>query len=166
MSYASSILSEFDDEMASTRKVIERIPAEKYGWRAHEKSNTFGWNANHLAEIPGWVSGTIEQTEWDFSPPGGPPYTTPAMSTQTDVLAEFDKNVAAARKAIEGASDAVMTVPWTLKYQGEAIFTMPRADVIRRFVLNHIIHHRAIACVYLRLNDLPVPGMYGPSGDE
>lgn len=166
MSYASSILPEFDDEMANTRKVIERIPAEKYGWQAHPKSRTLGWNANHLAEIPGWVVGTIEQTEWDFSPPGAPPYTPPDLSTPAEVLAEFDKNVAAARKAIEGADDSAMTVPWTLKFQGEALFTMPRTDVIRRFVLNHIIHHRAITCVYLRLNDLPVPGMYGPSGDD
>jgi uncharacterized damage-inducible protein DinB len=166
MNYASSILPEFDEEMVSTRKVIERIPAEKYGWRAHEKSNTFGWNANHLAEIPGWVEGTIRDTEWDFSPPGGPAYQTPSLTSPAEVLAMFDANVAAARKAIEEAIDADMTVPWTLKYQGETIFTMPRIDVIRRFVLNHIIHHRAVTCVYLRLNDLPVPGMYGPSGDE
>lgn len=166
MSYAASILPEFDEEMASTRKVIERIPEGKYAWRAHEKSNTLGWNANHLTEIPSWVEGTIQGTEWDFSPPGGPAYLTPSLTTSAEVLAMFDANVTAARKAIEGASDADMTVPWTLKFQGETIFTMPRGDVLRRFVLNHIIHHRAITCVYLRLNDVPVPGMYGPSGDE
>jgi uncharacterized damage-inducible protein DinB len=166
MNYASNILPEWDEEMVSTRKVIERIPTDKYGWRAHEKSNTLGWNANHLAEIPGWVQGTIHGTEWDFSPPGGPAYQTPSLTSTAEVLAMFDANVATARKAIEGAGNIDMTVPWTLKFQGETIFTMPRIDVIRRFVLNHLIHHRAITCVYLRLNDLPVPGMYGPSGDK
>lgn len=166
MSYAVSLLPEFDEEMANTRKVLERFPEEKADWRAHPKSNTLGWNANHLAEIPGWVVGTINDTEWDFSPPGAPAYQTPALATRAEILAEFDKNVAAARQAIESVNDEDMEVPWTLKYQGDVIFTMPRAAVIRSFVLNHIIHHRAITCVYLRLNDLPVPGMYGPSGDE
>jgi uncharacterized damage-inducible protein DinB len=166
MSYAASLLPEFDEEMANTRKVLERFPDDKAAWRAHAKSNTLGWNANHLAEIPGWVVGTINDTEWDFSPPGKPAFKTPSLGSLAEILAVFDENVAAARKAIESATDEAMTVPWTLKYQGNAIFTMPRSAVIRSFVLNHIIHHRAITCVYLRLNDVPVPGMYGPSGDE
>ena len=166
MSYPAGILPEFDEEMAKTRTVIERVPEEKFGWQAHAKSRNLGWNANHLAEIPGWVEGTIKDTEWDFSPLGGPAYQTPSLTSRAEILAMFDTNVATARKAIEGAADTDMTVPWTLKYQGEVLFTMPRADVIRKFVLNHIIHHRAITCVYLRLNDVPVPGMYGPSGDD
>jgi uncharacterized damage-inducible protein DinB len=166
MSYAASLLPEFDEEMAKTRQVLERVPEENFDWQAHPKSHTLGWNANHLAEIPGWVEGTIKDTEWDFSPIGGPAYETPSLTSRADILAMFDKNVAAARKAIEGAQDDAMSVPWSLKFQGNALFTMPRAAVIRSFVLNHIIHHRAILCVYLRLNDVPVPGMYGPSGDE
>lgn len=159
-------MPEFDEELAKTRTVVERIPEEKYAWRAHAQSHTLGWNANHLAEIPGWVEWTLTATEWDYSPPGGPAYQAPALATPAEVLGMFDANVAAARAAIEGVDDAEVTVPWTLKCRGEAIFTMPRADVIRSFVLNHLIHHRAITCVYLRLNDLPVPGMYGPSGDH
>jgi uncharacterized damage-inducible protein DinB len=166
MSYSESILPEFDEEMANTRKVLERVPEEKLDWRAHAKSNTLGWNANHLAEIPGWAVGTINDTEWDFSPVGAPAYVPPSLSSRAEILAVFDENVAAARAALAGAKDEEMTVPWTLKYQGNVIFTMPRAAVIRSFVLNHMIHHRAITCVYLRLNDVPVPGMYGPSGDE
>ena len=166
MSYATNLLPEFDEEMAKTRLVIERMPEEKYDWQAHPKSHNMGWNANHLAEIPGWVAGTISDTEWDFSPVGGPAYLTPSLASREEVLSLFDKNVAEARRAIENAQDADMEVPWTLKYQGNTIFTMPRAAVIRSFVLNHLIHHRAISCVYLRLNDIPVPGMYGPSGDE
>jgi uncharacterized damage-inducible protein DinB len=166
MAYADQILPEFDQELASTRKAIERVPTTKFSWKAHPKSNTMGWVANHLAEIPGWVEGTLTGTEWDFSPPGGPAYQTPSLPTTAEVLAFFDANVAQARRAIQAVRDDQLDVPWTLLYQGEKIFTMPRRDVIRSFVLNHIIHHRAILTVYLRLNDLPVPGMYGPSGDE
>lgn len=166
MSYAAQILPEFDQEMASTRKVIERVPSEKFSWRAHPKSNTLGWVVNHLAEIPGWVAGTLTDTEWDFSPPGQPAYQTPSLATRDEVLQFFDSNVAQARAAIAAVKDDELGVPWTLLYQGEKIFTMPRRDVIRSFVLNHSIHHRGIATVYLRLNDIPVPGMYGPSGDE
>ena len=166
MSYAASILPEFDEEMAKTRAVIERIPEDKYQWRAHSKSNTLGWNANHLAEIPGWVEGTIHGTEWDFSPPDGPDYQTPSLASRDEILAAFDHSVSAARQAIELVTEGDMSEPWTLKYKGEPVFTMPRRDVIRKFVLNHIIHHRAVTTVYLRLIDVPVPGMYGPSGDE
>jgi uncharacterized damage-inducible protein DinB len=166
MSYADEILPEFDLEMAGARKVLERVPDDKFSWRAHPKSNTLGWNANHIAEIPGWVLGTLTGTEWDFSPPGGPAYQTPSLATTKEVLAFFDKNVAEARAAIQKAKDADLVVPWTLLYQGEKIFTMPRSWVMRSFVLSHIIHHRAIMTVYLRLNNIPVPGLYGPSGDE
>jgi uncharacterized damage-inducible protein DinB len=166
MNYSANILPEFDEEMAKARALIGRIPDDKHGWQAHPKSHTLGWNANHLAEIPGWVEGTINGTEWDFEPPGAPAYETPSLASKAEILAMFDANVAAARKALEGASDGDMAMPWTLKFQGKVVFTMPRADVIRRYVMNHLIHHRAIICVYLRLNDVPVPGMYGPSGDE
>jgi hypothetical protein len=101
MSYAVSILPEFDEEMVNTRRVIERIPAEKFSWKAHQKSNTLGWNVNHLAEIPGWVEGTINGTEWDFSPPDGPAYQTPSLTSPAEVLAMFDANVVAARRAID-----------------------------------------------------------------
>lgn len=165
MSYSAEILPEFDQEMASARKVLERIPDHKFAWRAHPKSNTLGWNANHLAEIPGWVEGTLTGTEWDFSPPGEPSYQTPSLTTTNEVLAFFDANVAQARAAIERVQDSEIDVPWTLLYQGEKVFTMPRKAVVRSFVISHMIHHRAIMTVYLRLNDIPVPGMYGPSGD-
>jgi uncharacterized damage-inducible protein DinB len=166
MSYAAEILPEFDQEMASSRKVLERVPDEKFNWRAHPKSNTFGWNANHLAEIPGWVAGTLTGTQWDFSPPGEPAYQTPSLNTTKEVLDFFDANVAQARAAIQAVKDSEIDVPWTLLYQGEKVFTMPRESVVRSFVISHMIHHRAIMTVYLRLSDIPVPGMYGPSGDE
>jgi len=167
MSYADATLPEFDEEMANTRKVLERIPEDRLDWQAHPKSRSIGWNANHLAEIPGWVEGTLTALSWDFAPPGGPPYQPPAFTTRQAILDEFDRNVAAARKAIEGVKDdAEMGKMWSLLQAGEVIVTLPRSAVIRSFVLNHIIHHRAHLLVYLRLNNIPVPGMYGPSGDE
>lgn len=166
MSYAEMILPEFDQEMASTRKVLERVPDDKLDWRAHPKSNSIGWNANHLAEIPGWVEVTLKQTELDLAPVDGERYQSPRLASRQAILDLFDQNVATARRALESARDEDMNVSWSLLKAGEPVFTMPRSGVIRSFVLNHIIHHRAHLCVYLRLNDIPVPGMYGPSGDD
>lgn len=166
MSYAASILPEFDQEMASTRKVLERVPDEKFDWKAHPKSHTLGWNVNHLAEIPGWVEGTLTLPHWDIAPVGGEPYRTPTLSSRQAVLQLFDSNVATARRAIEAVKDADLQHMWSLMRGGQPMLTMQRSAVMRTFIMNHLIHHRAIICVYLRLNDIPVPGMYGPSGDE
>ena len=164
MSYADTILPEFDHEMASTRKVLERVPEDKLDWQAHPKSHTIGWNANHLAEIPSWVEMTITKTSLDIDPPGGPRYQSPKLTSRQEILAVFDKNIATARKALAQVKDEEMGKMWSLMYGGKPLFTMPRTAVIRSFVLNHMIHHRAILCVYLRLNDIPVPGMYDPPG--
>ncbi|MGD9723771.1 MAG: DinB family protein [Pirellulales bacterium] len=166
MTIAASILPEFEHEMAGTRKVLQRVPNDKLNWKAHPKSNTIGWVAAHLVEIPGWVEGTLTQTSWDINPVGGEPYGTPPAESREQLLALFDKNVAAARKAIAATSDQDFMVPWSLLSGGDTLITIPRIAVIRTFVLNHAIHHRAILCVYLRLNDIPVPALYGNSGDE
>jgi len=166
MSYADTILPEFDQEMANTRKVLERIPGDKLDWKAHPKSNTIGWNANHLAEIPGWVEGTLSQLEWDIAPEGGERYQSPKLTTRQEILDLFDQNVVSARQALADVKDEAMGETWSLTEGGKPLITMPRAAVIRSFVLNHAVHHRAILCVYLRLNEIPVPGMYGPSGDD
>jgi uncharacterized damage-inducible protein DinB len=165
MSYAETILPEFDREMANARKVLERVPEDRFDWQAHPKSHTIGWNANHLAEILGWVEGMLTRPSWDIAPVGGERYQSPTLTTRREVLDLFDRNVAAARKALAAAKDDQMSQPWSLLKAGTPILTMPRAAVMRSFVLNHLIHHRAILCVYLRLNDVPVPGMYGPSGE-
>ena len=166
MSYAETILPEFDQEMANTRKVLERIPDDKLEWKAHPKSSTIGWNAVHLAEIPSWVNSALTRTELDIAPVGQEPYRIPKLNSTKEILELFDKNVAEARKAIQAASDADVKENWSLLAGGNVIFTIPRSAVIRTWVLNHTIHHRAHLCVYLRLNDIPVPGMYGPSADE
>ncbi|MBX9789785.1 MAG: DinB family protein [Pirellulales bacterium] len=166
MSLADLFLGEFEQEMAGTRKVLERIPDDKINWKAHPKSNTIGWVGAHLVEIPGWVEGTLTQDAWDLQPPGGEPYRTPPWTNRAEMLATFDKNIADAKRALAAASDGDFAKPWSLKMGGQTLFTMPRAAVIRTFVLNHTVHHRAHLCVYLRLNDIPVPGLYGPSADE
>jgi uncharacterized damage-inducible protein DinB len=166
MSYSSTILPEFDQEMASTRKVLERIPEDKLDWQPHAKSHTIGWNANHLADLPHWAVFTLGAPSLDIEPAGGGAYRSPKLTSRREILDLFDRNVAEARAAIAAATDEAVGEPWSLLKAGETLFTMPKASVIRSFVLNHIIHHRAILCVYLRLNDVPVPGMYGPSGDE
>ena len=166
MSYADTILPEFDQEMANTRKVLERVPNDKWDWRAHGKCNTIGWNANHLAEIPDWIEGTLAELSWDIAPVGGEGYQSPKLTTSQEVLDLFDRNVKAARQAISSVKDEDMTKMWSLLEAGKPIITLPRAAVIRSFVLNHLIHHRAHLCLYLRLNDISVPEMYGPSGDE
>ena len=166
MTYAETLLPEFDQEMASTRKVLERIPDDKLDWQAHPKSHTIGWNANHVADIPSWLQMVLTTPSLDIAPVGGEPYASPKLTSSREIVELFDRNVAAARKALTEVKDEDAGVPWTLAQGGNPIFTMPRAAVIRTMVLNHLMHHRAHLCVYLRLNDLPVPGMYGPSGDE
>ena len=166
MTYAETLLPEFDQEMASTRKVLERIPDEKLDWQAHPKSHTIGWNANHLADLPNWLAETLTNTSLDIAPIGGEPYKLPKLTSRQEIVDQFDRNVAKARKTLVAVKDEDAGKMWSLLRGGQPIFTMPRAAVVRGLVLNHIIHHRAILCVYLRLNDIPVPGMYGPSGDE
>jgi uncharacterized damage-inducible protein DinB len=166
MSLSQSLLPEFDHEMANTRKVLERIPADKLNWKAHEKSNTIGWVGMHLAEIPGWTDVTLNRDSMDVAPKDGEPYRTPAATSPQEILDRFDKNVAAARATIAAAADEQFMKPWSLLAGGETVFTLPRAAVLRSFVLNHNVHHRAHLCVYLRLNNVPVPALYGPSADE
>jgi uncharacterized damage-inducible protein DinB len=166
MSYAETLLPEFDQEMASTRKVLERLPDDKLDWKPHPKSNTIGWNANHVADTVNWLVLALTKPSLDMAPTDGPKYEFPALTSRKQILELFDRNVAAARKAIAETKDEEIGHPWTLSQAGQEYFTMPRSTVVRIFVLNHLIHHRAHLCVYLRLNDVAVPGMYGPSGDE
>lgn len=165
MSYAHTILPEFDQEMANTRKVLALVPDDKLDWKATDTTLSIGSNASHLANLLTWAVLTLESDSLDVHPEGGEPYVTPVLKSNEEILASFDKNAAAARAAIEKVSDEEAMKPWSLLKQGQVMFTMPKAVVIRSFVLNHTIHHRAILLTYLRLNGIAVPGMYGP-GDE
>ena len=165
MAINQAMLPEFDHEMANTRKTLERVPDGKFAWKPHEKSSAMGGLATHLANLPSWTSYTIDQDSLDIAPNGEPQRATP-LNSQTELLETFDKNVAAARAALAGASDEHLFKPWTLLANGKTVLTLPRVAVLRGFVLNHLIHHRAQLGVYLRLNDIPVPSIYGPSADE
>ena len=162
MSIADSLLPEFDHEMAVTRKVLERVPEDKFEWTPHPKSMSMVALATHVATIPSWGLPTLTETELDL---GGQNQNT-AVTSRADLLSRFDRNVAGTRAALIGKTDAEMMTIWSLKNNGQKLFTMPRASVWRGFVLNHLVHHRAQLGVYLRLNDVPVPAMYGPSADE
>ena len=166
MTIAESILPEFEMEMAGTRRTLERVPDDKLDWKAHSKSNTIGWVASHLAEIVGWVEGTLTQDSWDINPEGGEPYRTPELHSRRQIIDLFDANVVTAGKRIAATGDEEFAKSWSLLSGGQPLITMPRLGVIRTWVLNHTIHHRAHLCVYLRLNDIAVPALYGPSGDE
>src|SRR5262245_28282214 len=165
MSIAESLLPEFDYETANTRKTLERVAEKKFDWKPHDKSWAMGGLATHLANIPSWASVTINQDSFDLAP-GGSPVKLPPATSLKEILETFDKNVSEARAAIVGANDEHLLKPWTLLSGGNIIFTIPRIACLRSFVMNHMIHHRAQLGVYLRLNDLPVPAIYGPSADE
>ena len=166
MIIGQSMLPEFDQEMQNTRKTLERVPDDKWGWKPHEKSGTVGWLTAHIANLPNWLTMTIQTTELDYAPVNGPQYQPPKIESRKDALSEFDKGVGESRATLAGVSDADLMVDWTLLAGGQKIFTMPRIAVIRGFVLNHLIHHRAQLGVYFRLLNVAVPGLYGPSADE
>jgi len=160
------LLLEFDQEMVNTRKTLERIPEDKFDWKPHEKSMPLGRLSGHLAEMLGWTAETIRKDSLDLAPPGQPPMQPTVAKSRKQVLELFDKNRADARAALENASDDHLLKSWSLLKGGETLMTMPRMTVIRSFVINHMIHHRAQLGVYLRLNNIPVPSIYGPSADE
>jgi uncharacterized damage-inducible protein DinB len=166
MPIRDSILPEFDYEMSATRKTLERVPEGKPDWKPHEKSMKMSRLAGHLAELPTWAVHSLNQDSVDIAPAGGAPPTPRVMSSRKKLLEDFDKNVAEARAAIAAASDEKFMQPWSLLKGGQTLMTMPRIVVLRNFVLNHNVHHRAQLGVYLRLNNVPVPSIYGPSADE
>ena len=165
MSISATFLPEFDHEMATTRKTLERVDDAKADWKPHTKSYTMSQLAGHIATIPGWTVSTLELDELDFAP-NGVPMKMETPKTRAEMLKTFDENVAKARAVIAKTSNDAFMQPWTLKANGQKIFTQPKAGVLRGFILSHLIHHRAQLGVYLRLNDIPHPSMYGPSADE
>lgn len=166
MSIADLLLPELDNEIAVTRRVLERVPDGRGEWKPHEKSFPMGHLAQLVARLPGWATMMMSQTEIDIAPKDGPRFPGYSFETTETLLAEFDRNAAAARQAIAGASDGDFDVPWTLKKAGEVMMTQSRYQMLRSMVLNHLVHHRAQLGVYLRLVDVPVPQMYGPTADE
>lgn len=166
MAISEALLSEFDQEMANTRKTLERVPDGKFDWKPHQKSGAMGWLAGHIANIPDWMVETIEKDGFDMAPNGVPMQPPPPPKSKKELLELFDKHVAKARKALAGASDPDLLKQWSFLNNGQVLFSMPRIACLRTWVMNHVIHHRAQLGVYLRLNNIPVPAIYGPSADE
>ncbi|MDP8988784.1 MAG: DinB family protein [Acidobacteriota bacterium] len=162
MAIKDALLPEFDNEMATARRVIERVPDGKFAYKPHEKSMTMGRLASHIAEMPNWATSGITLDALDLAS-GYKPF---EAASRAELLAAFDKNVVAARSAIAGASDETFMKNWSLKSGDKNLMTMPKIAVVRTFVMNHLIHHRGQLSVYLRLNNVAVPSIYGPSADE
>jgi len=164
MAINQGLIMEFKSETANTRKMLERIPADKYTWKPHEKSMELLKLGRHLASNPVWIGRAVNMSEYDFGK--NPPAPAAAPTSLKEVLDVFDKNVADAVKDLEGATDEMLMKPWSLRNGEKVYFTMPSVAVVRSFALSHSIHHRGQLSVYLRLLGVPVPGMYGPSADE
>lgn len=163
MSISSSLLPEFDQELATTRRLLALVRDADLAFRPHPRSWTLGELALHLANLPWWATLTLEGTEFDVNPPGG--LAARKVESSTATLHAFDENVARARSALARTADADLLLAWTLKSGGKSLFSMPRVAVLRGFVLNHLIHHRGQLTVYLRMCDVPLPPIYGPTAD-
>ena len=160
MSISDTLLPEFDQEMAATRRVLERVPDDEPGWKPHPKSFSIAHLAQLLAMLPGWIGQTLTTTELDVASGGG--YSNESTRTLLDL---FDENVRKSRQAIVAAKDSDFDVLWSLKARGSTAFTLPRGAVVRQHI-SHLSHHRGQMTVYLRLRDVPVPSVYGPTADE
>lgn len=163
MTMSQALLPEFDNEMKLTRKALERVPDDKFDWKPHAKSMSLGRLAGHLAELPAFGTSVILTDGINFDKGE---YKPAVVTNRAEVLEIFDKNVAATHEAIAGATDDHLRQPWHLIYQEKKLFEAPRAAAFRAMALNHVIHHRGQLTVYLRLNDVAVPSIYGPSADE
>jgi len=162
MSIAGSVLPEFDQEMATTRVMLERVPETRAEWMPNTRSWTLGQLASHIVHLPRLGLIAMEADELDVS---NGISAAPRFDSTANMIRVFDENVRRARAAIEAASDSDMMEPWTLRKEGKTIWTLPRAAVLRSFILSHMIHHRGQLSVYLRLNDVAVPAVYGSSTD-
>jgi len=164
MTFAASFLAEFEHEAATTRTLLAVAPPAKFAWSPHVRSMTLGRLVVHLASNPGWIPGIIQEPSFDTAP-GGVEMKEPDLTTTEAVLATFDACVAQASAAISDLADSTLGDSWSLLANGQVLLTMPRAAVLRTFGISHLIHHRGQLCVYLRLLDVKLPSVYGPTAD-
>ncbi|HEY8468357.1 MAG TPA: DinB family protein [Longimicrobiales bacterium] len=160
MIIAETFLPEFDQEMATTRRLLERVPSEMGTWKPHQKSFPLGHLAQLIARMPGWITQALHTTRLDLS--SFVPYTYEPTEV---LLAEFDRNVREAREALAAAKDEDFAATWSLTHGDRVLMTMSRRDIVRQNI-NHLVHHRGQLSVYLRLLDVPLPSIYGPTADE
>lgn len=166
MSIADTLLPELEHEAKTTRALLAAIPEGEAGWQPHPKSMSLGRLATHMRDLAGWLELIATTSEFDMNPPGGERWESPPFTTTADLLAQFDAATERGRAAIAATTDEAMMVPWSLKAGGQALFTLPRIAVLRTWTLNHMIHHRGQMSVYLRLHDVPLPSIYGPTADS
>jgi uncharacterized damage-inducible protein DinB len=162
MAIKDGLLAEFDHEIGTTRRLIERLPDDKLSWKPHVKSMSLGGLATHLCNLPRWGGSILNDSSFDLA--GAPP-NLEEKTSRADILAGLDENAAQTRGWLH-KTDAELMAPWSLTRSGQQMFTMPRVAAFRTFVLYHLVHHRGQLSVYLRLNDVPVPAIYGPTADE
>ena len=158
--FATEYLKELDAEATASRKCLERIPEKLFGWKPHEKSMTMEYLALLVAEIPKWITYVIEKGEIDLA-------TFPHFQAKTgaDLAKHFDENLNGAREALQKASDDSLSGDFSLKNQGQLLFSAPKKETVSQSI-NHLVHHRGQLTIYMRLNDIPVPSIYGPSADD
>jgi uncharacterized damage-inducible protein DinB len=157
------LLAEFDDEIAVTRTVLDRLPEEAMPWKPHERSMSLGGLATHLAQIPHWGDSILQHDGYDLQQSGGH---AAELSSRVEVLTTFARHAAEVRQSLIERTDAELAAPWSLKSGGHLIMSMPKVSALRRFLLNHLVHHRAQLTVYLRMQNVPLPPLYGPTADE
>ena len=162
MAIAQALLPEFDYEMATTRKMLERFPEDKADWKPHDTCMTLGRLAGHVSELAGWVVPTIAQDKLVLDPS----YTPRVIKSRAEALKQFDEAVKTSREQIAGATDEALMKPWSLVAGDKTVLTLPKVAVLRSFVMNHMIHHRGQLAAFYRIAGVPIPSIYGPSKDE
>lgn len=162
MTIPELFLAEFDEEIPGTRKILERVPDHSFAWKPHERSMTLGRLASHIAELPARCV-TIITTETHVRQPGTPPW---AAASTAELLEKFGATTAEARSALAGLREDQLSAIWTIKMGDRTLASLPRVMALRRVFMNHLIHHRAQLGVFLRLLDVPIPGLFGPSADD
>jgi uncharacterized damage-inducible protein DinB len=166
MAIKEALLPEYEHEMATTRLLLERVPDADAAWKPHPRSMSLGGLAMHIVTLQTWVPSILEQRSFDVAPPDGSAFVPPVFESREQLLGLFDASVARAREAIAARTDGEFMMLWTLRNGGVDVFTSPRVGVLRTFLLNHVIHHRGQLTVYLRLRDVPLPNIYGPTADD
>lgn len=163
MALHTAFVNELRHEAANTRKILERIPEDQWNWKPHDKSSTLGKLACHIAELPRWADQIVSKPEFDIVKDH---FDRVSVTSKSELIATFDAIIKQTTAILENTKDEEFSSGWTFKRGGVTAFELPRTLAIRNMVLNHIVHHRGQLSVYLRLLNVPVPGMYGPSADE
>lgn len=161
-----SILSGLEHEITVTRKILERIPTEKFDWKPHERSATMGFLATHIATLPKLAISSITTESFDFAPEGEIIDKIETLKSTTELVETFDSLISDFKTKLSNLDDDYLKKDWSLCFSGKTLFTSPRTDVLESVFIRHLIHHRGQLTVYMRLNEIPVPAVYGPSADE